>query len=137
MQLYISNVFMTGITSEWVMSMIEYNLATPRVPRSVQSWIESSMHGQEEKRSNMINVQLAHEISKIEHRSSNISHPGENVAHAQPSVSHKEDEIQNSNFEYESSKRPRKILKRMIENHLQKELKRSQKMRLRVGLKKS
>ena len=54
----------------------------------------------------MINVQLAHEKSKIEYRSSNISHPGENVAHAQPSVSHEEEEIQNSNFEYESSKHP-------------------------------
>ena len=32
MQLYISNVFMTGIMSEWAMSMIEYNLATPRDP---------------------------------------------------------------------------------------------------------
>ena len=54
----------------------------------------------------MINVQLAHEKSKIEYRSSNISHRGENVARAQPSVSHEEEEIQNSNFEYESSKRP-------------------------------
>ena len=54
----------------------------------------------------MINVQLAHEKSKIEHRRSNISHQGENVACAQPSVSHEEEEIQNSNFEYETSKRP-------------------------------
>ena len=38
---YISNVFMTGITSEWVMSMIENNMETPRVPRSVRAWIES------------------------------------------------------------------------------------------------
>ena len=35
MQLYISNVFMTGIMSEWAMSMIEYNLATPRDPSLV------------------------------------------------------------------------------------------------------
>ena len=35
MQLYISYAFMTGITSEWVMSMIEDNLATPRVWSSV------------------------------------------------------------------------------------------------------
>ena len=30
MQLYVSNVFTTGITSEWAMSMTEDNLATPR-----------------------------------------------------------------------------------------------------------
>ena len=30
-QSYISNIFMTGIMSEWAMSMIEDNLATPRV----------------------------------------------------------------------------------------------------------
>ena len=29
MQSYISNIFMTGIMNEWVMSMIEDNLATP------------------------------------------------------------------------------------------------------------
>ena len=49
MQLYICNVFMTGITSEWVMSTIEDNLATPRVLSSFRAWIESSKHGQEEK----------------------------------------------------------------------------------------
>ena len=49
MQSYISNVFMTGITSEWAMSTIEDNLATQRVTNSVRSWIESSKHGQEEK----------------------------------------------------------------------------------------
>ena len=91
MKLYISNIFMTGITSEWTMSTIEDNLATPRVTSSVQAWIESSKHGQEEKSRKMINVQLDRETSMIEHRSSNISHPGENVACAQPSVSHKED----------------------------------------------
>ena len=46
MQSYISNVFTTGIMSEWVMSMIEDNLATLRVPSSVRACIESS---QEEK----------------------------------------------------------------------------------------
>ena len=136
-QSYISNVFMTGIMSEWVMSTIEDHLATLRVTSSVRVWIESSNHGHEEKSQNMINVQLAREKSKIEHRSSNISHPGENVAHAQPSVSHEEDEIQNSNFEYGLSKLHVKILKRMTGNQQQKELKRSQKMRLRVGLKMS
>ena len=105
-QSYISNIYMIGITSEWVMNMIEDSLATPRVTCSVRAWIESSKHGQGEIIRNMIIVQLAREKSTIEHRSSNISHPGENVAHAQPSVSHKEEEIQNSNFEYESTKRP-------------------------------
>ena len=49
MQSYPGNVFMTGIMSEWVMSMIEDNLETLRVPSSVRAWIESSKHGQEEK----------------------------------------------------------------------------------------
>ena len=35
-QSYVSNVFMTGITSEWVMSMIEDNLAIPRLLSSFQ-----------------------------------------------------------------------------------------------------
>ena len=48
-QLYISNVFMTGIMSEWVMSTIEDNLANLRVPSSVQEWMESSKYGEEEK----------------------------------------------------------------------------------------
>ena len=61
-------------------------------------------------------VQLPQEKSHFEHRSSNISNPGENIAHAQPSVSQEEDEIQNSNFEHESSKCPREVMKRMIEN---------------------
>ena len=77
----------------------------------------------------MINVQLACDKSTIEHRSSNISHPGENVAHAQPSVSH-EDNMSRSSVQV-------KILKRMTENQQHKDLKRSQKMWLRVGLKKS
>ena len=117
--------------------MIEDNLATPRVTISIQAWIESSKHGQEENSQNMINVQLAREKSMIEHRSSNISHPGENVAHAQPSVSHEEDEIQNSNLNMGQASVQGKILKRMTGIQQQNELKRSQKMRLRVGLKMS
>ena len=34
-QSYVSNVFMTGIMSEWAMSMIEDNVATPRDPSLV------------------------------------------------------------------------------------------------------
>ena len=75
MQLYISDIFMTGITSYWAMITIEHNLTTLREMSSVRAWRESSNHGQEDKSRNMINVQLAHEKSKIEHRSSNISHP--------------------------------------------------------------
>ena len=71
-QSYISLFFMTGIMSEWGMSTIEDNLATPRVLNSVLAWIESSKHGEEEKSQNMINVELACEKSTIEHRSSNI-----------------------------------------------------------------
>ena len=41
MQSYVSNVFMTGITNGWGMSMIEDNMATPRATRSVRAWIES------------------------------------------------------------------------------------------------
>ena len=40
-QSYISKVFMTGLMNEWVMSMIEDNLETLRVPSSVLAWIES------------------------------------------------------------------------------------------------
>ena len=36
MQLYISNVFTTGIMNEWAMSTIEDNLATPRVPSQLK-----------------------------------------------------------------------------------------------------
>ena len=137
MQSYISNIFMTGIMSEWAMSTIEDNLGTPRVTSSVQEWIESSKHGQEAKSRNMINVQLARNKSTIEHRSSNISHPGENVACAQPCVSHEEDEIQNSNFEYGSNKRPIEDPEEDDRKPAAKRIKRSQKMRLRVGLKMS
>ena len=49
MQLYISNIFMAGIMSERAMSTIEDNLETPRVMSLAQAWIESSMHGEEEK----------------------------------------------------------------------------------------
>ena len=49
MQLYISDIFMTGITSDWVMSTIEDNLATLRDPRLIQAWRKSLEHGQEEK----------------------------------------------------------------------------------------
>ena len=35
MQSYVSNIFMTGIMSEWAMSTIEDNLETLRVPSSV------------------------------------------------------------------------------------------------------
>ena len=41
MQLYVSNVFTTGIMNQWTMSTIEDNLATPSVPSSVLAWIES------------------------------------------------------------------------------------------------
>ena len=50
MQSYVSNIFTTGITCEWAMSMIEDNLATLRVPSSVQAWIEISKHGEEEEK---------------------------------------------------------------------------------------
>ena len=97
-QLYISNIFMTGIMSEWEISTIEDNLATPRVTSSDPTWIEFSTHGEDKTSRNTINVQLDHEKSATEHRRSNVSHPGEKVAHGQPSLSHEEDEIQNSNL---------------------------------------
>ena len=95
---------MTGIMSDLSLITIEDNVATPRDPRSVREWRESSLHGQGDKSQNMINVQLAQEKSHFEHRSGNISNLGENVAHAQPSVSQEEEEIQYSNFEHELSK---------------------------------
>ena len=73
----------------------------------------------------------------IEHRSSNISHPGENVAHAQPSVSHEEDEIHFQILNMGRACIYVKSLKRMTGNQQPKELNKSQKMRLRVGLKMS
>ena len=83
----------------------------------------------------MINVRLAHKKSHFKHRSGNNSNLGENVAHAQPSVS-QEEEIQNSNLNMSQVSVQVKILKRLIEDQLQRELKGSQKMRLRVGLRK-
>ena len=136
MQLYISDIFMTGIMSDWAMTTIEDNLVTPRYPSSVQVWRESSKHGKEEKSQNMINVQLACKKSHFEHRSGNISNLGENVACAQPSVSQEEEEIQNSNFKYESSKRPSEDPEVDDRKPASKELKWSQKTRLRVGLRK-
>ena len=107
MQLYVSSVFTTQVMNEWAMSMIEDNSATPRFPSTVQAWMASSKHGEDEKSRNMINIHLAREKSMIEHRSSNVPLPVENVVHAQPSVSHEKDETQDSNFEYVTSKRPR------------------------------
>ena len=77
-------------------------------------------------------MHLAHEKSTIEQRSSNVSRPVENVACAQPSLHHEEDKIQNSNFECVPSKRPSEDPEEVIGNQQLKELKRSQKMRLRV-----
>ena len=82
-------------------------------------------------------MHLAREKSTIKPRSSNVSHPGENVAHAQPIVSHEEDEIQNSNFEYGSIKHPSEDPEEDDRKPAAKRIKWSQKMRLRVGLKKS
>ena len=82
------------------MTTIEDNSATPRVPSSVQPWMESSKDGEGEKSRNVINVPLGREKSTLEHRTSNIPCTVKNVVHAQPSVSHEEDEIQNSNFEH-------------------------------------
>ena len=48
-QSYVSEVFTTGIMSDWAMSTIEDNVATPRDMSSVRVWRESSKHGQEEK----------------------------------------------------------------------------------------
>ena len=97
---YKSNVFITGITNECAMSMIENNSATLRVPSSNRAWIESLKHGEDEKSRNMINVHLAHKKSTIDHRSSNVSCPVENVVYAQPSGSHEEDKTQNSKFKF-------------------------------------
>ena len=61
---------MIGITNEWAMITIEDNLETPRVPSTVQEWIE-----EEERTRNMINMQLAHEKSMIKSmRTANGSH---------------------------------------------------------------
>ena len=48
LQLYVREIFMTGVMNEWAVSMIEDNLVTPRDTSSVQAWRDSSKHGQEE-----------------------------------------------------------------------------------------
>ena len=101
-----SNVFMTQVTNEWAMSMIENNSATPRDLRSVRAWMESSKYGEYEKSRNMINVLLAREKSTLKDGCNDAQSTGENVARAQPNLSHEEDEIQNSNFEHVPIKRP-------------------------------
>ena len=127
-----SYVFTTQVMNEWAMSTIEDNSATPRFPSSVRAWMESSKYGEDEKSRYMINVPLAREKSRLEHRSNNVPHTVENVVCAQPSVSHEEDEIRNSNLNMCPVSVQVNILKRMIGNQLPKELKRSQKMMLRV-----
>ena len=74
-----SYVFMTQVTNEWAMSMIEDNSATPIDPSSVRAWMESSKYGEYEKSRNMINVPLAREKSTLEHRSNNVPRTVENV----------------------------------------------------------
>ena len=56
-----SYAFMTQVTNDWAMSTIEDNSATPSVPSSVRSWMESSKYGKDEKSRNMINIPLARE----------------------------------------------------------------------------
>ena len=127
-----SYVSTTQVTNEWAMSTIEDNSATPRDLSSVRAWMESSKYGEYQKSRNMINVPLAREKSTLKDGCNNAPCTGENVAHAQPNESHEEDEIQNSNFEHVPRKRQVMILKRMIGNQLPNELKRIQKMMLRV-----
>ena len=68
---YVTNIYITGITSELAMSMIEDNLAnqwrglSSSMDKTFKSWTK---------------IKLALEKSKIEYRRSNLSHPGENVA---------------------------------------------------------
>ena len=42
-------IFTTQVTNEWAMSTIEDNSATPRDPRSVRVWMDSSKYGEYEK----------------------------------------------------------------------------------------
>ena len=49
MQTYVSNVFMTQVTNEWAMSTIENNSATPKIPSSVQAWMEYSRQEKDKK----------------------------------------------------------------------------------------
>ena len=127
-----SYVSTTQVTNKWAMSTIEDNSATPRDLSSVPAWMESSKYGQYEKSRNMINVPLAREKSTLKDGCNNAPCTGENVAHAQPNVNHEEDEIQNSNLNMCPASVQVRILKRMIGNQLPNELKRSQKMMLRV-----
>ena len=80
----------------------------------------------------MITVPLAREKSTLKDGCNNEPCTGENVARAQPNVSHEEDEIQISNFEHVPSKRPRDGPEEDDRIQLPNELKRSQKMMLRV-----
>ena len=80
---------------------------------------------------------LSQEKSHFEHWSGNISNLGENVAHAQPSVSQEKRRLKIPNLTMSQANVQVKILKRMIENQQQRELKRSQKMRISDGLRKS
>ena len=109
-----SYIFTTQVTNEWVVSMIEDNSATPRVPRSVRAWMDKYV--EDEKSRNMINLPLAREKSTLEHRSNNVLCTVENVARAQPSVSHEEDEIRNSNLNMCPVSVQVNILKRMTGN---------------------
>ena len=119
MQLYVSNVFTTGIMNKWAMSTMEDNSENPRVPSLVRAWIESSKHGQDEKSRNTINMHLDREKSMIIHRSSNVSHPGENVACAQPSVSHKLSKHPSEDLEEDDRKRAAKRIKMEPEDEAQ------------------
>ena len=56
-----SYVFTTQVMNKWVMSMIEDNSATLRVPSSVRAWMGSSQYGEDERSRNMINVPLTRE----------------------------------------------------------------------------
>ena len=49
MESYESNIFMTQVTNKWMMSMIEDNSATPRVPSSGRAWMKAAKHGEDEK----------------------------------------------------------------------------------------
>ena len=128
-----TNVFTTQVTNEWAMSTIEDNSATPRDLSSVRAWMESSKYGEYERSRNLINAPLAREKSTLKDRCNNdAQRTGENVARAQPNLSHEEDEIQIQILNMCPASVQVKILKRMTGNQLPNELKRSQKMMLRV-----
>ena len=122
----------TQVTNEWAMSTIEDNSATPKDLSTVRAWMESSKYEEYEKSRNMINVPLAREKSTLKDGCNNTPRTGENVARAQPNVSHEEDEIQNSNFELVPSKRPSDDPEEDDRKPAAKQIKRSQKMMLRV-----